>query len=86
MDTLHQLQLTVTDTGIGIQPRDLDKLFVEFQQLEQGSSYGGTGLGLALTKRLAEVQNGSVCVTSEPGKGSSFTVSLPLAQPENTAA
>jgi len=85
-DALHQLQLTVTDTGIGIQPRDLDKLFVEFQQLEQGSSYGGTGLGLALTKRLAEVQNGSVCVTSEPGKGSSFTVSLPLAQPENTAA
>ena len=81
-----QLQLTVSDTGIGIRPADLEKLFVEFQQLEQGSThrYGGTGLGLALTKRLAEVQNGSVHVTSEPGKGSSFTISLPVSQPENT--
>ena len=83
MDATQQLRLTVTDTGIGIEPGDLDKLFVEFQQLEQGTTrrYGGTGLGLALTKRLAEVQNGSVRVTSEPGKGSRFTVSLPLAQP-----
>jgi signal transduction histidine kinase len=86
LDASRQLQLTVQDTGIGIQPGDVDKLFVEFQQLESGSTrrYGGTGLGLALTKRLAEVQNGSVRVSSEPGRGSSFTVLLPVVPAKNT--
>jgi PAS domain S-box-containing protein len=84
----QQLQLTVRDTGMGIQQSDLDKLFVEFQQLESGATrrYGGTGLGLALTKRLAEVQNGWVQVTSTPGQGSAFSVFLPITQSENAAA
>jgi protein-histidine pros-kinase len=74
------LRLQVRDTGIGIKPEDLGKLFTEFQQLD--SSYArrhqGTGLGLALTKKIVELQRGSITVESEPSKGSTFTVSLPL--------
>jgi protein-histidine pros-kinase len=70
----------VSDTGIGIRREDFDKLFVEFQQLDSGSTrrYEGTGLGLALTKKIIEFQRGSISVQSEPGKGSTFTVLLPL--------
>jgi protein-histidine pros-kinase len=69
----------VEDSGIGIQPEDLGKLFVEFQQLDSGTSrrYGGTGLGLALVKRIVELQGGRIAVRSEPGRGSVFTVRLP---------
>jgi PAS domain S-box-containing protein len=75
------LRLQVEDTGIGIRTEDLPRLFVEFQQLESGSGrrHEGTGLGLALTRRLAELHGGSVEVQSSPGKGSVFTVMLPLA-------
>lgn len=71
--------LEVEDTGIGIQPTDLDRLFKEFQQLDSTSSkkYAGTGLGLALTKRMLEAQGGSVRVRSTPGKGSVFSAILP---------
>ena len=57
-----------------------DKLFVEFQQIDSGSTrrYEGTGLGLALTKKIVELQKGTVTVESKPGKGSTFTVILPL--------
>lgn len=74
------LRVQVKDTGIGIDPEDLAKLFVEFQQLESGAGrrHQGTGLGLALTRRLAELHGGSVSVTSSPGQGSNFTVLLPL--------
>jgi PAS domain S-box-containing protein len=74
------LLVSVRDTGIGILGEDLAKLFVEFQQLDSGSTrrFEGTGLGLALTKKLIEVQGGSISVDSERGKGSTFTVLLPL--------
>ena len=74
------LQLRVQDTGIGISAADLPKLFLEFQQLDSGTGrrHEGTGLGLVLTKRLAELQDGSVRAESEVGKGSTFTVQLPL--------
>jgi PAS domain S-box-containing protein len=74
------LELSVRDTGIGIRPEDRDKLFVEFQQLDSGATrrFEGTGLGLALTKKLVEVQGGSIGVESERGQGSTFTVVLPL--------
>ncbi len=74
-----QFRLEVEDTGIGIAPRDLGRLFVEFQQLESGSGkrHQGTGLGLALTKRLVEAQGGSVGVTSVIGTGSTFHAILP---------
>jgi CheY-like chemotaxis protein len=72
-------RVEVDDTGIGIAPEDLDRLFVEFQQLEPGAAkkHQGTGLGLALTKRLVEAQGGSVGVESTPGTGSRFFATLP---------
>ncbi|HTP38093.1 MAG TPA: PAS domain S-box protein [Steroidobacteraceae bacterium] len=75
------LKLQVQDTGIGIRPDDLPRLFVEFQQLDSGASrrHQGTGLGLALVRRLAQLHGGTVHVTSEPGRGSTFSVLLPLA-------
>jgi protein-histidine pros-kinase len=74
-------RVRVRDTGIGIRREDLDRLFVEFQQLESGVArrFEGTGLGLALTKRIVEFQGGSIGAESEEGKGSVFTVVLPVA-------
>jgi PAS domain S-box-containing protein len=73
-------RLEVEDNGIGIKPGDLRRLFIEFQQLDSGSTkkYAGTGLGLALTKRLVEAQGGQVGVRSEAGKGSVFFALFPL--------
>jgi signal transduction histidine kinase len=75
----EHFRFEVEDSGIGIAPADLGRLFVEFQQLESGTSkrHQGTGLGLALTKRLVEAQGGSVGVTSEVGIGSTFFAVLP---------
>ncbi|HEX8112310.1 MAG TPA: response regulator [Kofleriaceae bacterium] len=74
-----QFRLEVEDTGIGIAPADLGRLFVEFQQLEAGAAkrHQGTGLGLALTRRLVEAQGGSVGVKSAVGAGSTFHACLP---------
>ncbi len=82
------VEITVTDTGIGIAKSDLDRLFREFQQLDSGPGrhQEGTGLGLALTKRLAALHGGDVRVVSEVGKGSVFTLELPLQQPSRVAA
>ena len=67
----------------GIGSQDIPRLFREFEQLEQvgGDRPEGTGLGLALTKRLVELHGGTITVTSELGKGSTFTFTLPLGQP-----
>lgn len=75
----HTFQIAVSDTGIGIRPEDLPRLFVEFQQLDAGTGkrYPGTGLGLALTKRIMEAQGGRVSVSSTPGQGSTFYAILP---------
>ncbi|MBI3325787.1 MAG: HAMP domain-containing histidine kinase [Nitrospinae bacterium] len=72
-------RLEVEDTGIGICPEDIGRLFVEFQQLDvsTGKKYRGTGLGLALTKRIVEAQGGRVGVRSTPGQGSVFFAALP---------
>mgnify|MGYP000659191842 CR=1 FL=1 len=72
-------RLEVEDNGIGISEEDQKRLFIDFQQLESGSTkkHGGTGLGLALTKRLVEAQRGSVAVHSTPGKGCTFSSTLP---------
>ena len=80
-DGPRNFRLEVADSGIGIQARDLERLFVEFQQLEQAAAkkYQGTGLGLALTRRIVEAQGGSVGVTSVPGQGSTFYAVLPRA-------
>ncbi len=80
------LLLRVTDTGIGIRAEDLPKLFAQFQQLDSGQArrYQGTGLGLALTKRIVEFQGGTVTVASQVGQGTTFTVTLPF-PPEGSA-
>jgi PAS domain S-box-containing protein len=80
----NRFKLVVKDTGIGIKPKDIDRLFREFEQLKSGASrrHEGTGLGLALTRRIVELQGGSIGVESEEGKGSSFTVLLPLVTTE----
>ena len=72
-------RLSVEDTGIAIKPEDMGRLFVEFQQLDatQGKKYQGTGLGLALTKKIVEAQGGKVGVNSVWGKGSTFFAVLP---------
>ncbi len=78
-DPLGGLRLTVVDQGIGISHDDIGKLFQQFQQLDSGSArhYPGTGLGLVITKKLVELHKGTVGVTSEPGKGSSFYAVFP---------
>jgi len=76
----RHFQLAVTDSGIGISSTDIDRLFREFEQLESGASrrYEGTGLGLALTRKLVQLQGGTITVESEVGRGSTFAVVLPL--------
>jgi len=71
--------ISVADTGIGIAEADMGRLFRAFEQLEQPSGVkpGGTGLGLALTKRLVEMHGGTIDVTSQVGAGTVFTVRLP---------
>jgi signal transduction histidine kinase len=75
-----ELKVSVTDTGIGIKEKNTDKLFKTFQQIdnEYTRKYGGTGLGLALTKRLVELHGGKIWIESQFGKGSIFTFTILL--------
>lgn len=74
------LRMTVADTGIGIPASKLDQIFQEFSQADESTTrnYGGTGLGLSLTRRFAEMMGGSIRVESIEGKGSQFIIELPL--------
>lgn len=75
-----QIAFSIIDTGIGIAPENMDQLFQSFVQIDSSLSrqYAGTGLGLALVKRIVEMHGGSVSVESEVNRGSCFTVSLPF--------
>lgn len=68
------LDVSVTDTGIGIDPNEAERIFEEFEQADTSTTrrYGGTGLGLSITSRLVEAMNGEISVSSEVGKGSTF--------------
>ncbi len=74
------LKFAVTDTGVGISPDDVERIFDEFEQADTAFSrqYGGAGLGLALTRKLVELHGGEIAVESRLGEGSTFTVSIPL--------
>jgi signal transduction histidine kinase len=78
-DARDWVELAVADTGIGLTAEQQAKLFQDFTQADSLTArrYGGTGLGLALSRKLARMMGGDVTVTSEPGKGSVFTVRLP---------
>ncbi len=73
------IEFAVSDTGIGMTPEQQAKLFEEFTQADSSTArqYGGTGLGLAITRKLARMMGGDVTLTSEAGRGSTFTVRLP---------
>ncbi|MFN8011768.1 MAG: ATP-binding protein [Holophagaceae bacterium] len=73
------LRFEVRDTGIGMTPEQLSRIFQEFTQADEGTSkrYGGTGLGLTLSRRLCQLMGGDVSVRSAPGTGSTFTIEIP---------
>jgi signal transduction histidine kinase len=75
-----EVLVSVTDTGPGIAPADQKRIFEEFQQARSGNGERpeGTGLGLALSRSLVELHGGRIWVESEPGKGSTFTFTLPV--------
>jgi signal transduction histidine kinase len=74
------VEIAIQDTGIGIAPENQERIFEEFSQV--GGNYArkreGTGLGLTLAKKFVELHGGKICVTSELGKGCTFTFLLPV--------
>src|SRR5262249_15757126 len=87
VDGRNWIEIAVADTGIGITPEQLAGLFEEFTQAGSATArqYGGTGLGLAITRKLARMMGGNVMATSELGKGSVFTVRLPVSLEKSAA-
>ena len=83
-----QVVMVVEDTGIGISREAIGHLFSEFTQADSGTSvsFGGTGLGLAVSRKLARLLNGDIDVESEPGRGSAFIVRLPVSAPSVAVA
>ncbi|MEW5995262.1 MAG: ATP-binding protein, partial [Candidatus Zixiibacteriota bacterium] len=80
VDADGELTIVVTDKGCGIPPEHQPRIFERFYRVDKGRSreLGGTGLGLAIVKHIALAHGGKVAVESEPGKGSSFIIRLPL--------
>jgi signal transduction histidine kinase/DNA-binding response OmpR family regulator len=87
-DTAEWVRFVVSDTGIGMTPEQMERLFQEFAQADAAvaRTYGGTGLGLALSRRLCRMMGGDITVASESGRGSTFTIRLPAAVPDSKPA
>ncbi|MDQ3915471.1 MAG: cell wall metabolism sensor histidine kinase WalK, partial [Actinomycetota bacterium] len=84
----RQVEVRVTDEGIGITPDDLPKVFSDFHQLDgsETRAYGGLGLGLAFVQRIIEAHHGEITVESEPDQGTTFTIRIPAAAAPQKAA
>lgn len=87
VDSRPYVRFSVIDTGIGIAPENLEKLFQPFSQIDSrlNRQYEGTGLGLSLVKQMIELQGGEVGVSSELGSGSCFWIDLPCPESPETA-
>ena len=80
------LTLTVTDNGIGFDPQYAQRIFRVFERLHGRGAYPGTGIGLALCRKIAERHGGTVVATSVPGEGATFTVTLQTERTEAVSA
>ena len=82
----NQIRFDVTDTGIGMNDEQIGNVFEEFTQAESSTSknYGGTGLGLPISKKMTEIMGGRMEVESKEGKGTTFSITIPIVvQEEN---
>jgi signal transduction histidine kinase/CheY-like chemotaxis protein/ligand-binding sensor domain-containing protein len=82
------ITFSVTDTGIGMTPEQMSRLFQAFEQADASTTkkFGGTGLGLAISRKFCQMMGGDITVESEPGKGTTFTVTLPAVVREQAVA
>ena len=78
-DTGNGWTFTIEDNGIGIYPKQRDRVYVMFQRLNDRESYEGTGIGLAIAKKIIERHGGQIWLESEPGKGTTFFFTIPKA-------
>ena len=75
-------QLTISDNGIGFDEKYLDRIFNVFQRLHTRNEYEGTGMGLAIVRKIALYHGGDITAKSKPGQGSTFILTIPVAHPK----
>ncbi len=83
--TVASCRISVSDNGIGLDEKYRERIFAPFQRLHSRTEYAGTGMGLAISRRIAERHGGTISVTSQPGQGATFVVTLPLQRPAEGA-